>query len=407
MLKNLKSIFIFSILTFSNFTFATAPLKLSGGKLFDVFQNETIYADGIFSNHSTLEETVFICPAGYFQCQGTDKCCPEPCASICGGSLCCKSGYLCCKDGTGCCPIGYHCCGVYCCMLGQLCIENNCIEPYLPTSKPTIPPTPNPQKNDIFSQLTKKSKNEYRKIAANADGETPVYEYISTTGSTSISDEKKLKDIRTFNYTENSFKVSDIFQADHVFEAQILPNYLRSMENDGEKICNYILNNPTVLGRLKDIINDESNLRFLTGIVNVYKGKIFRVHDATIEYRNAVRDYLRMPDVYGAYSKTREKVIDFTQEVANEMSAKGTIKVRKIVDDVRMITNEALVSNETNLTYIVEGFDKYSRSIYEDLTDMKLPNNSFLILPLPYLSVIMPMALSLMFLFSDSLKYLC
>src|SRR6266542_1380318 len=104
MRKILTLILSFIIVTFSNFTFATAPLKWRGGKLFDVFQDEKIHTAEIFSNHSSLEERA-ICPAGYFGCPGTDKCCPTICASICGSSHCCPPNYFCCGDRIGgCCP---------------------------------------------------------------------------------------------------------------------------------------------------------------------------------------------------------------------------------------------------------------------------------------------------------------
>src|SRR5688500_3202129 len=97
MLKNPTLILIYIIVTFNHFTFATAPLKWRGGKLFNGFE--------IFSNKSSLEERATVCPAGYFKCLGTDKCCPTKCASLCG-IHCCPPNYICCGDGIGgCCQV--------------------------------------------------------------------------------------------------------------------------------------------------------------------------------------------------------------------------------------------------------------------------------------------------------------
>ncbi|RGB33116.1 hypothetical protein C1646_762053 [Rhizophagus diaphanus] len=76
MRKNITLILIFTIAIFSNFTFATAPLKCRGNKLFDAFRGEKSFTAKISSSNSTLEERA-ICPAGTFglsdDCSGLTK----------------------------------------------------------------------------------------------------------------------------------------------------------------------------------------------------------------------------------------------------------------------------------------------------------------------------------------------
>ncbi|CAB4375605.1 unnamed protein product [Rhizophagus irregularis] len=380
MRKNITLILIFIIATFSNFTFATAPLKCRGNKLFDAFRGEKSFTAKITSSNSTLEERA-ICPAGTFGCSGTDKCCKTICASTCGSSLCCSPN-------------------TYCC---QVCQQNRCVEAFIPTSKPstTKPPIPKPTLvSDDCSGLTEKSKTStYRNKTAKADGNTFVYILDPITGKMMTD---LLENIRTPASKPGVYIVSNDLEADHVFEAQILPNYLKTLGQVGQTICKYIFDNPSVLEELKGIINDEINMRFLSKEVNNGKGSIFSGQNSKL--RDAVREYLTMDDAFEAYSKTRDKVTDFLRKTANE-ALKVRIKVRRNANEVHMVTNEARATND-----IINSFENYSRSLYEDLTNRKLPPNKSLnnssTLSLSYLPVILSMTLSLIFFSSQTIPIL-
>ncbi|PKC73459.1 hypothetical protein RhiirA1_388920 [Rhizophagus irregularis] len=405
MRKNITLILIFIIATFSNFTFATAPLKCRGNKLFDAFRGEKSFTAKITSSNLTLEERA-ICPAGTFGCSGTDKCCETICASTCGSSLCCSPNTYCCKNTIGCCPLGTTCCGIFCCELGQVCQQNRCVEAFIPTSKPstTKPPIPKPTLvSDDCSGLTEKSKTStYRNKTAKADGNTFVYILDPITGKMKTD---LLENIRTPASKPGVYIVSNDLEADHVFEAQILPNYLKTLGQVGQTIFKYIFDNPSVLEELKGIINDEINMRFLSKEVNNGKGSIFSGQNSKL--RDAVREYLTMDDAFEAYSKTRDKVTDFLRKTANE-ALKVRIKVRRNANEVHMVTNEARATNEAN--DIINSFENYSRSLYEDLTNRKLPPNKSLnnssTLSLSYLPVILSMTLSLIFFSSQTIPIL-
>ncbi|RIB27397.1 hypothetical protein C2G38_2061987 [Gigaspora rosea] len=442
--KCLKLILI--VVTFSNFIFSTISSELKRNKLFDAFQVEKSYV-GIFSNHTSLTErdecigeicdiigdTIICCEAGTCCkdgrcCEAGTACCKDHCCEI--GMACCNNGcrppdYFCCEDGirscpigyiccekscceegtaccnNGCrpldyfcceegidgiggsCPIGYICCGKSCCEIGQTCVNNQCVEKWTPTA---VAPIPKPTSTCLTAADIKTAN--YNDVATNADGNTPVYE-----NNNGVMIKKNLNDIRTED--NGQYKVDgNLYNADHVFEAQIIVNYLNGLEEEvRQKLCNSIMSN---IDELKNIINNKNNLRFLSKEINKAKGVIFADKNMrkTAIYRDAVKDYLIMEDVYGAFSETRKSVINFMRKISKNVGEFSIVHKRSI-----------------NVTYIEISFSDFSRSEYEDFTNKTLPSdepfpNNSSTLQLSYLHVPFSVTLSLVFLIFGSKLYI-
>ncbi|CAG8599098.1 9140_t:CDS:2, partial [Gigaspora margarita] len=309
---------------------------------------------GIFSNHTSLTERDEVsCEPGYFLCSGTE-CCPMECmgGGMCDTNHCRRPDYYCCEDGIGgSCPIGHICCMKKCCEIGQTCVNNQCVEKWTPTA---VAPIPKPTSTCLTAADIKTTN--YKDVATNADGNTPVY--VNNNG---IMTKKTLNDIRTEN--NGIFNVDgNLYNADHVFEAQIITNYLNSLEEEvRQKLCNGIMSN---LDELKNIINNVNNLRFLSQENNNAKGVIFadKTMRKTAMYRDAVKDYLTMKDVYDAFSETRKSVINFMR------------KILKYADEFSIVHKRSI-----NATYFEISFSDFSRSEYEDFTNKTLPPDE----PLP------------------------
>ncbi|CAG8547362.1 10165_t:CDS:2, partial [Diversispora eburnea] len=377
-MKNL-TLTLFIIAIYSNFALARESLKWGGVKLFDAFQSEKKYAR-IFSNRSSSSNVErATCPPGYpYECPGTDYCCETVCGEVCEygccnpGNSCCKRGcclpgYLCLEDGY-CCPPGYNSCGNgYCYEKDKIC------EP----EEPEEPEIPEPSISCGLTADEIKSSN-YRDTAKKADPNTFAYEYEPNSG---MIIQKTLKDI------EDNLSYYD---ADHVFEAQIITNWLGHLpEEYRDKMCCSIKLN---LNELKDIVNDETNLRFLSKEINNAKGQLFagnKISDPKREF--AVSYYLAIDDVYNAFVMTRNKVIDFlvkaVEEVTDNVCDGFTVARRSVT---------ILLRRAINVTYIKTDFSDFSRSAYENLTyrtlsDDKTNNNSSndssSIFQLPYLSI--------------------
>ncbi|CAG8532829.1 5060_t:CDS:2 [Acaulospora morrowiae] len=206
----------------------------------------------------------------------------------------------------------------------------------------------------------------YRDIAKTNDDNTPAYDYDF--------DNKKLI-ITTLGKLTINGKIESKFDADHVFEAQILPNFLKSLGSYGEKICNFILNSPDFLYKIQEIINHKSNLRFLIDRLNSGKGNIFQGNN--YKERQGVKDYLSTDDAYNAYSNTRNKVSAFLKEVVNAMP--NVLNKRNIgitpthTSERDSDFNITMQISKRDLNLNSTSFEDYSRFMYEDLTGRKLP----------------------------------
>lgn len=339
-MKNLTlSLIIIAI--YSKFAFAREPLKYGGAKIFDAFQDEKKYAV-IFSNHSSNVKRV-TCPSGYYECFGTGFCCEGECGAICKNG-CCEPGQTCCEkaccapgsvcqeDGHCCLP-GYNSCGNgYCCKKGSICGIGGCSvitsettstststrKTTLSTLIPTIPTrtttptrtlsteepeeTEQPEEPEVPEQsiscglTAKKIKGTtYRETAKNADPGTFAYGYY------------KGEIVQTtLDVIKDSF---DYFYADHVFDPQIIINWLKRLTVEvREKMCCSIMLD---LNELTYIISNETNLRFLYKDIYNAKKELFMGNTISDrEHEIAVSKYLAMEDVYNAFVTTRSKVID-------------------------------------------------------------------------------------------------
>ncbi|RHZ90250.1 hypothetical protein Glove_2g42 [Diversispora epigaea] len=174
--------------------------------------------------------------------------------------------------------------------------------------------------------------------------------------------------------------------------------------------CSIMLN----LNELKDIINDDTNLRFLSKEINNAKGQLFKGNKISDPQREiAVADYLAMDDVYDAFVTTLSKVIDFLVKAAKEATDNVcdgfTVARRSVI---------ILLRRAINFTYIKTDFIDFSRTAYENLTYRTLSfdetsnnssnnssNDSSSIFQLPYLSIKLVMILSFMFLVFDLVRH--
>jgi len=205
----------------------------------------------------------------------------------------------------------------------------------------------------------------YRDIAKTNDDSTPAYDYDF--------DNKKL--ITTTLGQLKALKDMSNFDADHVFEAQILPNFLKSLGSYGEKLCDFVLKSSDFLSKIQEIINDKSNLRFLIGGLNSGKGNIFQGNN--YKERQGVKDYLSTDDAYDAYSNTRNKVSAFLKEVVNAMPNvpnKRNLGITPThISERDSDLNITMHISKRDLDLNFTSFEDYSRFMYEDLTGRKLP----------------------------------
>ncbi|CAG8627806.1 13326_t:CDS:2 [Ambispora gerdemannii] len=119
-------------------------------------------------------------------------------------------------------------------------------------------------------------------------------------------------------YSDNvgRYTLDGPYQADHVFEAQIILRYFQNLDTNIRTImCNIINENNLDIG-LQNIMNSEFNIRFLDPRINRAKGSIFGGNSVTNQHFNrAAIDYLRNDDVYRAFANTRLLVIEWLTTV--------------------------------------------------------------------------------------------
>jgi hypothetical protein len=361
MWKNLILTLILIVVTFSNLTFADAPLKWKGDELFGVFHDGKSYF-GIFSNYSSLVERA-VCPSGYSECPGTNICCPigQSCIS---GNKCseCGPNPVVCDSSQSCCLPGFKCCKKGCCKEGLLCADDiddiGICKEEEDTEEDTLP-----------CSLSKTGKIKVHSDTYRATAELAPFAYIYDPNETPTLTQK------TLDSTIDRNKV----QADHVFEAQIVTKYFKE---DGRILCSHIASNSSYIAELKKIINDVTNMRYLSPEINRVKGKYFKgdsVDSEDPKLLKAVKDYLSIDDVYEAYSKTRSKLIDFFRKVAKE--------------------------NKLNIPNIDNIDTSFGRPEYEKFTERKIlstnipPSSSSSTLLLPYFPVILSTTLSFVLVF--------
>ncbi|RHZ80996.1 hypothetical protein Glove_130g147 [Diversispora epigaea] len=243
------------------------PLNWGGVKLLDAFQNEKKYA-GIFSNHSSSSNVErATCPSGYeYLCPGTYYYCETECGEVCEYDIVINI------------DVGIETATAPTRTTNSASTE----EPEEPETEIPEPP--------IFCNLTadKIKSSNYRDTAKKADPNTFAYEYES---NSRMLIQKTLKDIK------NNLTYYDV---EHVFEAQIITNWLEHLpEEYHDKMCCSIMLN---LNELKDIVNDETNLRFLSSEINNAKGQLFAGNKISDPQREiAVAYYLAMDDIYNAF----------------------------------------------------------------------------------------------------------
>ncbi|EXX69505.1 hypothetical protein RirG_095360 [Rhizophagus irregularis DAOM 197198w] len=366
MRKNLKLILILIIATFSNFTFAKVPLKWRREELFGALHGYV----GILSNHSSLVERQAVCPFGNFECPAKNGCCPigQTCAS---GDLCSDCGpnpVVC--DNTHCCEPGFQCCKKGCCKIGLICATDDDIGICKEVD------TEDSEEDTLPCGLTKTAKIKTKTYRNKAENASFAYIYDSTTGS-----------LTQMILTDAINR--DEVQADHVFEAQTVIKYLKG---DGSKICSFITSNSAYLDELKEIMNDEANIRYLSTIINRAKGTYFggnNVDDTKV--LNAVKEYLAIDDIYEAFSTTRNKVIKLFRKIVSEngLDVHNFANIENSLGrtEYESLTKKSLVTDSSSDT---------------PPSPLPLPNKSFnnssSTLPLPHLNVILSVILSLVFL---------
>jgi hypothetical protein len=359
MRKNITLILILIIATFSNFTIAKTPLKWRRDELFDGLQDVKSYIM-ISSNHSSLVERQANCQPAISSCSGTEGCCGPVCDSI------------------RCCPPGTQCCGIGCCDNNGDIITCNgdsggCEEDLITDNadndddiacEEDDTEDSEEDKIPLSSCKTKKIKESSEYCRKQADKAPYAYIYDSNSG---------ILTQRTLDSTINRAEV----QADHVLEAQIITKYLKEDE-DGRKIAPYITLGSSYYNELKEILNDETNIRYVTGEVNRAKAQYFSGNNVNSTVLNGgVKVYLNNTDTYYAFKNTHDNVIK--------------------------LFNKVVIENKLD----VPNFDKIKNSLgrteYENLTKRLLvtndsSNNSSSTLPLLHLPVILSVILSLVFL---------
>ncbi|CAG8600550.1 1303_t:CDS:1 [Ambispora leptoticha] len=152
-MKNLILTLILTIVTFSNFTFAT-HLKWKRDEFLLLGRHNV---DEIFIKNGSLV-TRDVCGTGYHQCSDNKTCCPT--GTICVPGGCCNPGYYHCSDNNGCCPNGSKCipgthkcdigCGANpvpcydgCCFEGEICLRASyCSKGSSPTTHKSVIPPP-------------------------------------------------------------------------------------------------------------------------------------------------------------------------------------------------------------------------------------------------------------------------
>ncbi|CAG8593911.1 199_t:CDS:2 [Ambispora leptoticha] len=118
--------------------------------------------------------------------------------------------------------------------------------------------------------------------------------------------------------------INDVnYEADHVFEAQIVISYFRSSRPDVQaRMCSTI-EEYNLWSGLQDIMNSRINMRFLDKNINKAKGIIFGGKKGTNKnFRLAAVDYLKYDDVRNAFAQTRALLKD---NVARSMNTKAAI----------------------------------------------------------------------------------
>ncbi|GBB88181.1 hypothetical protein RclHR1_14700003 [Rhizophagus clarus] len=363
MWKNLTLIFILVIATFSNFTFAKVPLKWRRDELFGVLSYRKSYV-GILSNYSSLIERQDVCPPGQLECPGLDYCCsPTTCDSCMECFQCCSEDY--CRTGLHCTTKtfdGFVCDDV--CSISSY-IYDSCDDAPEDSENDTLPNTYYSNVvayDDTTEDSTPICKpGDLRRKCRNKAKQAP-YAYIYDNG--------------TVNQVNLSSTINlEGLDADHVFEIQIVSRYLNG---DGIIIWSYIKSNPEeYLDELKTIMNDVTNIRFVSEDINGAKGIYFSGKNVNQTLIKPLIDYLKMNDTSEAFLNTRAKVIEFFRKVVNENNL-----------DVPNFDN---IDNSLGLT-------EFENLINKSLVIGSSSNNSSSTLPLLHLPVILSVILSLVFL---------